>query len=265
VIVSFHGADAQIDLHKPAYLQRTREMLSRARLLLVRSESLRSNLVVLGADPAKVRIHRTGVPLAAIQFMQRSAPTNGKWRCLQACRLIEKKGLATTLRAFAEFADSQPLARLTIAGEGPQLGALQVLADQLRIGDRVTFTGFVSQEKLRSLFAEAHLFLHPSELGMDGNQEGVPNSMLEAMASGLPVLGTNHGGIPEAVEHGVSGLLTSERDARALVESMRKLAADPALFSAMSAAARQRVESEFDLDAQARVLEALYLEALAES
>jgi glycosyltransferase involved in cell wall biosynthesis len=265
VIVSFHGADARIDLHKPSYLERTRKMLSTARLLLVRSESLRTSLVRLGADPEKIRIHRTGVPLAEIPFTERRAPVDGAWRCLQACRLIEKKGVATSLRAFARFADALPLARLTIAGEGPRLSALQGLANSLGIADRVTFTGFVSQKKLRALLAEAHLFLHPSELGTDGNQEGVPNSMLEAMASGLPVLATNHGGIPEAVEHEVSGLLTPERDAAALAGSLQKVTRDPALFSAMSTAARQRVESAFGSDEQARVLERLYLEALAES
>jgi colanic acid/amylovoran biosynthesis glycosyltransferase len=265
VIVSFHGADAQIDLEKPAYLARTREMLTKARLLLVRSESLAARLVALGADRKKIRIHRTGIPLAVIPFTQRAAPIDGRWHCLQACRLIEKKGLVTTLRAFAEFASSHPVASLTIAGEGPQLRDLQMLATSLGIADRVTFAGFVSQEKLRGLFTEAHLFLHPSELGRDGNQEGVPNSMLEAMASGLPVLATNHGGIPEAVEHGVSGLLTPERDAQALAQSLRKLTENPRLFASMSAAARARVESDFDLDTQARVLERYYLEALAES
>jgi colanic acid/amylovoran biosynthesis glycosyltransferase len=262
VIVSFHGADAQVDLDQPAHLARTREMLAKARLLLVRSESLALRLVAIGADRAKIRVHRTGIPLGAIPFFQRQPPVGGAWHCLQACRLIEKKGVATTLRAFAEFARSQPLARLTIAGEGPQLAELQAITASLGIAERVNFTGFVSQEKLRGLFAEAHLFLHPSELGTDGNQEGVPNSMLEAMASGLPVLATRHGGIPEAVEHGASGLLTPEGDAGALAESMRAVAGDPVRFSAMSAAARKRVETEFDLEAQARVLERLYREAL---
>ena len=263
VIVSFHGADAQIDLHKRAYLDRTREMLAKAQLLLVRSESLAARLVELGADRGKVRIHRTGIPLAAISYIPREAPSNGTWHCLQACRLIEKKGLATTLRAFAEFAKSYKLARLTIAGEGPQLPELQALARSLGIADLVTFTGFLTQEKLRELFTRGHLFLHPSELAGDGNQEGVPNSMLEAMASGLPVLATNHGGIPEAVEHGVSGFLTAERDAGALAKSMRQLASAPALYATMSAAARRRVETEFDLETQARVLERYYFEALA--
>ena len=86
--------------------------------------------------------------------------------------------------------------------------------------------------------------------------------MLEAMATGLPVLATTHGGIPEAVEHSVSGLLTHECDAAALARSLLALARDPARYAAMSAAAASRVSAEFDLAAQARVLEAIYREAL---
>ena len=87
--------------------------------------------------------------------------------------------------------------------------------------------------------------------------------MLEAMAGGLPVVATRHGGIPEAVEHGVSGLLTAERDAPALAQSLSALARDPARYAAMSAAASARVAAEFSLSTQARVLEAIYREVAA--
>ena len=262
VIVSFHGADAQIDLHKPAHLARTRRMLERATLLLVRSESLAERLVALGAPREKIRLHRTGIPLDEIPFTQRTAPADGAWRCVQACRLIAKKGLVTSLRAFTEFAREFPRATFTIAGDGPLMQELRALADSLGIAERVSFSGFLPQENLRALYTTAHLFLQPSELGADGNQEGVPNAMLEAMASGLPVAATNHGGIPEAVEHGVSGLLTPERDAAALAQSLRRLALDPAGYSAMSAAAAARVSSGFALAHQARALEAIYREAI---
>ena len=263
VVVSFHGADAQIDLHKPAHLARTRRMLERATLLLVRSESLTARLMALGVPREKIRLHRTGIPLDEIHFTQRTAPADAAWHCVQACRLIAKKGLATSLRAFAEFAREFPRATFTIAGEGPQLPELQALAAALGVAGRVSFPGFLPQEELRALDPAAHLFLHPSELGPDGDQEGVPNAMLEAMASGLPVVATHHGGIPEAVQHGISGLLTPERDAAALAQSLLALARDPARYAAMSAAAAKRVAAEFEINAQAHALEAIYREALA--
>jgi glycosyltransferase involved in cell wall biosynthesis len=262
VLVSFHGADAQVDFDKPAHLARTRRMFEKSTLLLVRSESIAKHLVAAGCDRAKIRLHRTGLPLAEIAFTQRATPTDGAWRCLQACRLISKKGLAMTVRAFARFGREYPAATLTIAGEGPLHAELRALAHDLGVESRVFFPGFISQPQLRALFAEAHLFLHPSELAADGNQEGVPNAMLEAMASGLPVLATTHGGIPEAVENGVSGMLVPERDDAALAEAMLALARDPERSAALGVAARKRVTEQFDLEVQTRVLEGHYREAM---
>lgn len=257
VIVSFHGADAGV-VDDPA---RTRRMFAKCALLLARSESIGRRLVAMGCDAGKIRVHRAGVPLGQIPFAARVVPADGAWRCVQACRLIAKKGLATSLRAFAGFAREFPKSTFTIAGEGPQLEELRALAAKLGIAAQVSFAGFLSQEKLRETFATAHLFLHPSELTVGGDQEGVPNSMLEAMAAGLPVVATNHGGIPEAVASGVSGLLVDERDHGAIERAMRTLARDPARYAAMSIAARARVQEQFDLDRQTRFLERCYDEA----
>jgi colanic acid/amylovoran biosynthesis glycosyltransferase len=264
VIVSFHGADAGIDLDKPTHRAMTRRVFDLATLLLVRSESLTEPLIRLGADPGKIRLHRTGIPFDEIPFAQRSAPTDGAWHCVQACRLIAKKGLATTLRAFADFQRDYPQATLTIAGEGPQLAELQTLATTLDIAERVQFPGFLPQSELRALYARSHFFMHPSETGPDGDQEGVPNSMLEAMASGLPVVATKHGGISEALAYGASGWLVPERDHTALAQGLLTLARDPARYAQMSAAAAARVSEAFDLTKQARVLEDHYREAITE-
>lgn len=111
------------------------------------------------------------------------------------------------------------------------LAELQELARELKINNRVSLTGFISQEELREILYASHIFLHPSETGRDGNQEGIPNSMLEAMASGLPVFATQHGGIPEAIENGVSGFLVGERDHVALTRSLLEASQDRHLLS----------------------------------
>ena len=261
VIVSFHGADAGIDVAKPSHLRSLRKVFARSTLILPRSRAIADNLVKLGCPPAKIRIHRTGIPLDRFPFAQRYFPEDGQWRLFQACRLIAKKGVDTTLRAFARFASDHPGARLTIAGEGPLAGPLRKLANDLGIGERVAFPGFVSQAKLRDLLYQSHLFLHPSETGPDGNREGVPNALLEAMASGLPVVATWHGGIPEAICDGESGFLVPEKSDEELAAAMSRLAGDPALFSAMSANAARSVAAEWELHAQTRLLESFYDEA----
>lgn len=264
-VVSFHGADVLVDLDRPRYRSATGEMLAAARLVLVRSESLARAVGALGCPAEKIRLQRTGIPLVEISFRARSWPNDGSWRFLQAGRLIEKKGLKTSLRAFAAFQKMNPTASFAIAGEGPLLDELQALARELGVEERVRFTGFLSQAELREEFYRAHIFLHPSELGADGNQEGVPNAMLEAMASGLPVFATRHGGIPEAIKDGASGVLVPERDHVALAKALLDWTARPADLDQLAEAGAQAVAAKFEQEAQVRVLEDLYFEALGET
>ncbi|HEY4272388.1 MAG TPA: glycosyltransferase [Candidatus Udaeobacter sp.] len=261
-IVSFHGADVMVDMNKPAYREATLQMLEEVTLVLVRSESLRRALVDLGCDPAKVELQRTGIPLEEFPFRERSVPKKGVWRLVQAGRLIEKKGLPVTLPAFAIFVQRYPNARLTIAGEGPLLDELQRLARELNIAEHVSFAGFVSQEQLREIYYRSHIFLHPSQTGDDGNQEGIPNSMLEAMTTGLPVLATRHGGIPEAIENGVTGVLVPERDHEALAQALLDAAEDPGFLSRIGRGGADAVRKNFDREKQVRRLEEVYLRTM---
>ena len=262
-VVSFHGADVMVDMDKPAHRAATERMLNAVRLVLVRSHSLRDAILRIGCPENKIRIHRTGIPIAETPFVARSWPTEGDWRFIQAGRLIEKKGFGTSLRAFAEFAARYPKATLTIAGEGPLQSELETQARELGIGDKVFFRGFISQKELRELFYSSHIFLHPSETGVDGNQEGVPNSMLEAMASGLPVFATIHGGIPEAIENNRSGILVSEKDHAALAVKLFELTSVPQRLSEIAQAGAIAVTEKFEQETQVRKLEDYYFEALS--
>jgi glycosyltransferase involved in cell wall biosynthesis len=262
VLVSFHGADVMVDLDKPAYRSATQQMLEAVRMVLVRSESLGQALVELGCPPEKVRLQRTGIPVDEIAFRARVSPEMGAWRFVQACRLIEKKGLRVSLRAFAKFAERHPASTFTIAGEGPLRTELGHLAAELGVADKVFFPGFISQTQLRELLYQSHIFLHPSEVGGDGNQEGVPNSMLEAMASGLPVFATEHGGIPEAIENERSGILVKERDDAALAQALLKWTAKPGALQVIAQNGAEVVRERFERTGQTRQLEDYYFEAM---
>jgi len=262
-IVSFHGADVSVDMNKQAYREATLQMLNAVRLVLVRSESLRRAVIHLGCDEKKIEIQRTGIPLYEFPFRERNfIAAATEWRFVQAGRLIEKKGLPVTLRVFAIFLRQHPNAKLTIAGEGPLLGQLQNLVRELNIDGRVSFTGFISQEQLREIYYASHIFLHPSQTGDDGNQEGIPNSMLEAMASGLPVFATEHGGIPEAIENDVSGVLVPERNHEKLGDALLDAAKDPGFLSRIARNGAEIVRKNFDLRAQAHRLEEIYLQMI---
>jgi len=261
-VVSFHGMDVQSRPKEKGYDQKLRELLQLAPLVLVRSQSLANRLQDLGCASDKIQLNRTGIPLQNFPWVERPFPKDGQWQLVQACRLVEKKGLLTTLSAFRRFVSDYPNSRLVIAGEGPLRDTLARKIDELSLGTQVSLAGFLSQEELRKIYTESHIFVHPSELAADSNQEGIPNSMLEAMASGLPVVATRHGGIPEAVQEGTDGILVPERDESALYQALLKLAAQPDLWRQMGKQASRSVAENFEQGQQIGRLEAVYAEAL---
>lgn len=262
VVVSFHGADAGVDMDKPGHLAALQEVFREATILQARSDSLAEDLVKLGAPREKIRIQRTGIPLEEWTFKERQPPPDGAWRILQSCRFIKKKGLDTTLLAFAQVRRQWPRAQLILAGDGPQRAELEELADRLEVRESVVFTGFLNQEQLRRQVYDAHVYVHPSRTTSDGNREGIPNAMLEAMASGAPVVATWHGGIPEAIKHGHSGLLVQENDHEAMAKALIVLMHDLEHSADLAFGGRQAVEQQFDRAGNIRVLEDTYLELM---
>jgi colanic acid/amylovoran biosynthesis glycosyltransferase len=258
-IVSFHGADVQVNVDSPFARRWFRDLFASCALVLARSESLASALVELGCSPDKLRIQRAGIPLDTFRYCARQRPADGAWRLLQACRLIEKKGLELTLRAFAGFLKRYPGATLTIAGDGPRRGSLEKLATDLHLDGNIQFPGFVSQSALLALYRESHIFLHPSEQTPDGDREGVPNSLLEAMATGLPCITTRHGGIPEAVTHLESGILVPESDLAGVEHWLERLTTTDRLRDSLGQHAAKTIKEKFDLTSQIEKLEEIYL------
>ena len=168
-LVSFHGADVAVKQDIANYPTKLRSLFNAVPLVLARSQSLANRLMQFGCPREKLRVNRTGVPLDEFPLVERQAPPNGRWRIMQACRLIPKKGVATSLRAFAVFKRDFPNAEFFIAGKGPLQSELEMLAAGLGVSNDVHFVGFLSQSKLLGLYLSSHLFLHPSETPPDEN------------------------------------------------------------------------------------------------
>jgi colanic acid/amylovoran biosynthesis glycosyltransferase len=262
-VVSFHGADVAHKDDIKDYPAKLRLLFEAVPLVFARSQSLADRLIQLGCPSEKLRLNRTGLPLNEFPFVDRPPPRNGNWRIVQACRLIPKKGVATSLRAFAIFKKDNPDAEFFIAGKGPLQPELEMLAAGLGIFKDVHFVGFLSQPELLELYANSHLFLHPSETSPNQDQEGVPNSVLEAMATGLPVVATRHGGIPEAVEHERTGFLVAEEDHVGLANAMQLITRSPNRLAQMGGRAHATVVERFEQDAQIEQLESFYEEAIS--
>lgn len=260
-IVSFHGMDTMPRLSDPQYGRHLKELFGTVCLVLARSESLQRKLMELGCPEEKIRLNRTGIPMESFPRVHRVAPREGAWQLIQACRLIEKKGIQDSLRAFAKFRREFSRAQFHIVGDGPLRNSLGKIARDLELGSSVQFHGFCSQNYLYNLLAQSHIFLHPSRITLTQDQEGIPNALLEAMATGLPVVATYHGGIPEAVTTGQEGLLVEEENWHALAKCLHEIASSPEWWLALGASAATSVRQKFEQSAQIDHLEHTYDEA----
>ncbi len=227
---------------------------------LAYTEFLAGQLVRRGVPREKITVHYPGIPTEryAVERPAAERPPN----VLFVGRFVEKKGLPDLVRAFARVAGDQPRARLVLAGDGPLRLDVERLVGSLGLSARVDFPGFVSQHELHGLFEKAAVFCHASVTPASGETEGLPFSILEAQAAGLPVVATRHAGLPEGVADRETGVLVAERDVGGLARALQSLLRDTARREAMSRAAVDHAREHFDLRRQAARLEALYDEIL---
>ena len=264
-VVSFHGVDVAKDMDKPQHVAALKDVLNSAELVMARSDSLLERLAELGCPREKLRLNRTPIPLSHLTATLRQPPPNGEWRLVQACRLIAKKGLLTAIKAMQDVVAHYPKTKYLICGTGPQETKLREAIEAAGLSQNVQLLGWLSQEQLIAEYQRAHVFLHPSELTKDSDQEGIPNSMLEAMATGLPVVATQHGGIPEAVTSGDDGLLVPEKSPAQLAAAILDLLGNPDKLAELSANAAASVRANFEAEAQVAAMEDVYFEAIAQA
>lgn len=243
----FHGFDITKKLARAGEDIYT-DLFREGELFLSISERWRSRLVELGCPPDRTVVHRMGIDCRRFAFSPRKKDPTGRVELVSVARLMEKKGVEYGLRAVAEVSRRNSSIVYTVVGDGPLRPNLERLASQLGISDRVRFLGNRPQDEVAEVLRSASIFLAPSVTSADGDQEGIPVVLMEAMSSGLPVVATEHSGIPELVEDGISGFLAPERDVQALAVCLGKLIEHPELWPSMGEAGRQRVEADYDVE-----------------
>lgn len=211
----------------------------------------------LGADEEAIRVNHVGVDLDALPVQPRGG--HSPLRLISVARLVPKKGLDVALEAVAIVRRRGQPIHYTIVGDGPLREDLTRRAAELDLAAAVRFTGPLPPDRVRAHLLQSDALLQPSVTAADGDEEGIPVSLMEAMGTGMPVVATRHAGIPELVDDGGSGFLVPERDGEALAGAILELAAlDPDGRAAMGSAARRKVEDEFDLRKQVAELVALF-------
>lgn len=232
-------------------------------LLLPISRRWQQRLIHWGAQPVRTIVHHMGVDLTKFEYMPHSPRSDAPIQILSVGRLTEQKGYEYAIRAVAllQHMTNRELS-YTIVGAGELEQELKKLVADLGIAGIVHFAGPQPQDVVCSYLRAAHIFLLPSVTAANGFQEGIPVALMEAMAAGIPVVTTRHSGIPELVEHEVTGFLADERDPQALATDMLRVISTPMIAEQVTAAARAKVENEFQTQRLNSGLEAIFLKEI---
>ncbi len=225
-----------------------RRLFDAGDLFLPNCEYFKHRLIQLGCPDERIVVHPSGIDCKVFSFSPRRLAPGDHVRIVTIGRYVEKKGIEYAIRAVARLVQEVPRVEHAIVGEGPLRESFDRLISALGAGGTVKLLGLKRQDEVVELLKTSHIMLAPSVTSADADQEGIPNVLKEAMATGMPVVSTWHAGIPELVEDGVSGFLVPERDVDALVAKLRLLVGHPERWLAMGRAGRTCVEDKYNIE-----------------
>ena len=267
LVISLHGSDVYVAERLAPARSAARHAFTRAGFVTACSDDLARRAIALGAATDRIETVPYGVDTA--RFHPDPAVRSSRRRelgldhstplCFAAGRLVHKKGFEYLIDAIADV----PQLVLAIAGEGTLDQILRARAEARGIAGRVRFLGNQTQDRVGEYFAAADMICAPSIRDDSGNVDGLPNVVLEAMASGTPLITTAAGGIGSVIEHGRTGLLVPERDAAALAAALQELLSNADKAAELGHAARAEVEKSFGWERVAARFDAAYDQALA--
>lgn len=245
LFVHFHGFDASVESVLEKQRDNYKSLFNTCAGIIVPSRAMKNQLHSLGAPLTKIFCNPYGVDcnLFKAAAVEHSPPV-----FLAVGRFVEKKGPHLTILAFAQILKAVTEARLRMIGEGSLLGPCQDLVHALGIEEAVTFLGAQPHEHVREEMQRARVFLQHSVQARNGDSEGTPVSIIEAGASGLPVVSTRHAGIPDVIVEEETGFLVDERDVAGMAHYMQLLAEDSQFASRIGRAARQHIQAEYSME-----------------
>lgn len=257
LIVSFHGMDASHMLYKRSYRNGLKRVFDYSSTIIICNPAMTDVLPLSTKQKEKVLWVPYGINLQ--QFNPESRKENQVLRVLHVGRFIEKKGVPDLIRAFGMLTVNQ-IVQLDLVGTGPEEDLCRKLVEENQLEQRVVFHGWKSQREVKDLLQQVDVFVLNSRVASNGDSEGLPVGILEAMAMGLPVVSTYHAGIPYEVDHQITGILVKERDTKALTIALNSLLQDAHQRKVMGAAARAKAETTFSMEQMHTKLHNIYSE-----
>ncbi len=257
----FHGIDISSREVLNHYTPEYQQLFRRGDLMLPISDLWAGRLQKMGCPREKIAVSRMGVDMTRFSPRPVKAPAT-PLEIISVARLTEKKGLHVAIEACRQLKEQGMAFRYRILGIGPWERRLRTLIEQYQLEDVVDMPGFKPSHEVKEMLDDADVFLMPSVTGADGDMEGIPVALMEAMAVGIPVVSTLHSGIPELVEADKSGWLVPENDARALAQRLATFSQlDTDELAPVVKRAREKVEHDFNQQVINRELASL-LQAL---
>ena len=266
-IVTFYGFDVNmLPVKHPVWKKRYQELFARADLFLCEGPFMAKNLIHLGCPNAKVEVQRLGIEVDEIPYLPRTLDNTQELRILIAGTFREKKGIPYALEAIGILKDQFPGLTATVIGDSTkekrskrEKQKIHEVIQQYSLQSAVRFMGFQPHSALMAEAYKHHIFLSPSVTASDGDTEGgAPVTIIEMLASGMPVVSTQHCDIPEIIGHKNSGLLAEERNVEELTEHLKWLIENPSQWSEMTRKGREHVEKNFNVHVQANKLKNIY-------
>jgi len=260
IITAFHGSDMSFYVRKHGS-DVYNFLFDKGDLLLPISERWRGKLIKMGCDQRKIVVHRMGINTSKFRFSPRS--NNKNIKLLTVGRFVEKKGIEYGIKAVARELKKHPNIVYKIAGDGPLRSQLEHLIEELEVENNIKLLGWQTQLDIARLILESNIMIAPSVTSAEGDQEGIPVILMEALATGLPVITTKHSGISELVQDGKSGFLVPERDVDSLVEKIKYLIEHPEIWPGLGRAGRKYVEEHYDINKLNDRLEKIYIKLIS--
>lgn len=244
IVTSFYGFDVSsyIKDNEDVY----QDLFKKGDLFIALSNQMKKKLIDLGCTEKLVIKHPLGIDPQKFIFRKRKLKSENPIRILTIARLTEKKGLEYSIKAFAKATKRK--IEYIIVGDGPLRDELENLISELQIKTKVILKGWKDRDEIRNLCDKSTIFMLASVTAESGDQEGTPTVLLEAMASGLPIISTLHAGIPEQVRNGKSGFLVPERDIDAIAERLNYLIEHPEIWQKMGKTGRKFIEENYNID-----------------
>ena len=262
LLTTFYGADATEYPRYPRWMRQYEILFERGALFLAEGGAMAERLVALGCPADRVRVWHLGVDVERIAFVQRQK--GAKVRFLICAGFKEKKGIPYALRGLALAHRQQPFEyQLTLIGDGADRADIECEVDALGLRPHTVFRGMLPYAQVVDELSEHDILFQTSVTAANGDGEGgAPVILLDAQASGMPIVASTHADIPEYVRDGESGFLAEEKDVEGIAERILYLATRAEEWPRMGLAGRQHIEVSYSAERQARALESIYDEVL---